>query len=77
MKKYHFPVVIEPDDGQWSAYVPGMVDKGATAWGNTKEEAMKHIQEVAQMIFEELIEEGQSLPPYVTEPEQEVITVSV
>ena len=36
--------------------------KGAATWGHTKEEALKNIQEVAQMVIEALLEDGESLP---------------
>jgi predicted RNase H-like HicB family nuclease len=35
---------------------------GAATWGNTHEEALKHIQEVVQMIIEELAEDGIPIP---------------
>jgi predicted RNase H-like HicB family nuclease len=77
MKTYYVPVVIEPDEDKWSAYVPGMIEQGATSWGETKEEAMQHIQEVAQMIIEELLEEGEKLPSFITESNQEVVAVNL
>ena len=55
MKSYIFPVVVEPDEDRWSSYVPGLVDKGATSWGNTEEEALKNIQVVAEIVIESLI----------------------
>ena len=57
MKTYAFRVVIEPDDDRWNASCPVLEKYGASTWGNTKEEALKHIQEVVQMIVDELIEE--------------------
>jgi len=62
MKTYLFRIVIEPDEDRWFACCPVLEDKGAATWGYTREEALKHIQEVVQMIVEELIEDGEPIP---------------
>jgi predicted RNase H-like HicB family nuclease len=69
MKTYAFKVIIEPDEDRWHAYCPALKDNGAVTWGNTREEALKHIQEVVQMIVDELIEDGEEIPE---EPREEV-----
>jgi len=69
MKTYNFKVVIEPDDDRWHAYCPALKKQGASTWGNTQKEAVKHIQEVVQMIVDELIEDGEKIPE---EPKSEV-----
>lgn len=61
MKSYVLSVEFEEYEGRWSAWVPELVDKGAATWGNTKEEALRHIQEVAQLVIECLIEDGEML----------------
>ncbi|HXJ92268.1 MAG TPA: type II toxin-antitoxin system HicB family antitoxin [Terriglobia bacterium] len=66
MKSYVFPVVVEPDEDVWRAFVPDLESKGAATWGHSKEEALKNIQEVAQMVIEELLEDGELLPANVT-----------
>ena len=58
-----FKVVIEDDshdDGRqaYHAYCPALEPYGASTWGNSREEALQHIQEVVQMIVQELVEEG-------------------
>lgn len=58
MKSYVFGVVLEEDEGRWHAAVPELEAKGAATWGRTREEAVKNIQEVAQMVVEELLEDG-------------------
>lgn len=73
-KTYIFKIVIEDDprdDGQqaYHASCPVLEQYGASTWGDTKEEALQHIQEVVQMIVEELLEKGASLPPF---PSQDV-----
>jgi predicted RNase H-like HicB family nuclease len=77
MKSYVFPVVIELDEDVWRAYVPELESRGAATWGYTKEEALRNIQEVAQMVIEALLEDGESLPASVTVSDQPVVAVSV
>jgi len=77
MKSYVFPVVIERDEDVWRAYVSELESKGAATWGYTKEEALKNIQEVAQMVIEELLEDGESLPSTVTVSDGPVVAVTV
>lgn len=62
MKSYVFPVALEPDEDVWRAYVPALESRGAATWGHAKEEALKNIQEVAQMVIEELLEDGEPIP---------------
>ena len=57
MKTYTFRVVIEPDEDRWSAYCPTLEKYAAATWGYTREDALKNIQEVVQMVLEELLED--------------------
>jgi predicted RNase H-like HicB family nuclease len=77
VKSYVFPIVIEPVEDVWRAYVPELESKGAGTWGHNKEEALKNIREVAQMVIEELSAEGESLPASVTVPDRPVVAVTV
>lgn len=77
MKSYVFPVVIEPDEDVWRAFVPELESKGAATWGHTREEALKNIQEVVQLVIEELLETGGSLPPSVSVSDRTVVAVTV
>jgi predicted RNase H-like HicB family nuclease len=77
MRSYLFPVVIGPDEDVWRAYVRDLESKGAATWGHTKEEALKDIQEVAQVVIEALLEDGESLPPSVTASDRPVVAVAV
>ena len=77
MKSYIFPVTLEPDEDVWRAYVPELEEKGAATWGRTREEALRNIQEVAQIVIEVLLEDGEPLPPNVTVTDQPTIAVSV
>jgi predicted RNase H-like HicB family nuclease len=62
MKTYSFKVVVESDGGRWHAYCTALVQQGGATWGYTKEEALKNIHEVIQMVVESLIEHGQAVP---------------
>ena len=77
VKSYIFTIEIEEDNGRWSASVPALEDKGAAAWGNTKDEALRNIQEVTQMVIECLLEDGESLPESVQSSDQPAIAVNV
>ena len=77
MKTYIFPIALEESDGAWHVSVPDLEAKGAATWGKTREEALRNIQEVVQMVIEELIEDGEPIPPNVTVSEQPAVAVSV
>src|SRR5882724_2012594 len=62
MKTYTFKVVVEPDADRWHAYCPALQQYGASTWGYTPEEVLKHINEVVQMISDELREDGIAIP---------------
>ena len=65
MKSYIFPVTLEPDEDVWRAYVPELEEKGAATWGHTREEALRNIQEVARMVIEVLLEDGEDHLRYI------------
>ena len=75
MKSYIFKVVFEQDrwpdepDKQaiWRAYIP--VLSAAHAWGNTQQEAFANLRNAVDLIIEELVAEGGSIP---TEPAPQV-----
>jgi len=59
-KSYVFRIVIEPDEDVFHAYCPAL--KGASTWGSTKEEAIKNIQEVIEMVVDSMVEHGELIP---------------
>ena len=77
VKSYVFRIVLEPDQDVWRAYVPELEGRGAATWGRTREEALKNIQEVAQMVVEELLDDGESLPSTITVSDHPAVTVNV
>ncbi len=77
MRSFVLRVVLEQDEDVWRAYVPELEAQGAATWGHTREEALRNIQEVAQMVMEELQEDGEKLPPSVTVSDQPLVAVSI
>jgi len=77
MRPFVLRVVLEPDEDVWRAYIPELEAKGAATWGHTREEALRNMQEVAQMVMEELEEDGEPLPPSVTVSDQPLVAISL
>ncbi len=56
-----YKIIVRPDDnGTFVAYIPAI--KGCHAWGENPQEACSELNHVFEMIREEYLEEGQSLP---------------
>lgn len=77
MKSYVLPVVLEPDEDVWRAYVPELESRGAATWGNSKEEALRNLEEVLQMVMEGLLEDGEPIPSNITVSNQPTVAVNV
>ena len=76
MTSYVIQVVLETDEDVWRAYVPDLESRGAATWGHTRDEALRNIQEVAQMVIEELVEEQVPLPESVQVASGAVVAVT-
>ncbi|MEA3281823.1 MAG: type II toxin-antitoxin system HicB family antitoxin [Euryarchaeota archaeon] len=61
-RTYLFRVADEPDEDRWHVYYPTLENIWGATWGHTREEALKNIREVVEMIVEELIEDGEHIP---------------
>jgi predicted RNase H-like HicB family nuclease len=60
-----YTIILRPDDnGTFVAYIPAI--KGCHAWGETVEEARLELYNVFEMIQQEYIEAGKTLPNDVT-----------
>jgi len=59
MRTYIFKVAIEPDEDRWVAYSPELKDKGGATWGETKEGALKNLQDVIRLVLEDMAECGE------------------
>ncbi|MEB3311701.1 MAG: type II toxin-antitoxin system HicB family antitoxin [Snowella sp.] len=56
-----YTIILRPDDnGTFVAHIPAI--KGCHAWGETPEQAREELNHVFEMICEEYLEVGQSLP---------------
>lgn len=77
MRSWVFRVVIEPDEDAWRAWIPELESRGGASWGTTREEALRNIHEVAQMVIESMIEDGEPLPPGVAQVDDPVVAVTV
>ena len=77
MTTYIVQVVVERDEDAWRAFIPDLERQGAATWGRTREEALRNIQEVAQMVIEELVEERMPLPDSVVVSPEAVVAVTV
>lgn len=56
MKTFIFKAVVEKDEDKWIACVPELKDKRGAAWGNTKEEALRNLEEVIKLLLDRSIE---------------------
>ena len=77
MKSYVFRVVLEPDEDAWRAYLPDLESRGGATWGKTREEALRNIHEVAQLVIESMLEDGEPLPVGIGEIDEPVVAVTV
>ncbi len=59
MTKY--PIILEQEpDGRFSVYAPDL--PGCTSWGETREEAKKHIREAIELWIESAEADGVAIP---------------
>jgi predicted RNase H-like HicB family nuclease len=63
----------EPDgdfDGNpsgWHVYCPALERLGGSTWGETREEALKNINEVVRMVVESMLEHNEDIPEESTD----------
>ena len=62
MKTYRFRVELQPDGDGWFVRCPTLERYGAATWGETKEQAHRHIKEVLAMVLESMLELGIPVP---------------
>lgn len=74
---YTLKVVVEPDEDAWHAYCPALSAYGAATSGRTREEALRHIREVVEMVIAELIEDGIALPQEEQVSDEPFVSVTV
>ena len=65
MKSYVFRVeLVGEDDGRWSIGVPAL--PGCATWGNTKEEALRNIQDALEAYIRDMQKSGEEIPKDAT-----------
>lgn len=62
MKTYIFKAVVEPDEDRWSAWCPALLAQGASTWGDTREEALRNLEEVVHLVVESLQDHHEPIP---------------
>ncbi len=76
MKTYILKVELDQDpDGRWNANVPEL--EACYTWGNTREEALEHIQDAARCCIEDMLLHGEPIPPGIEASDQIVTAVTV
>ena len=76
-KTYKFQVVVEPDEDQWAAYCPVLVERGAATCGYTREEAYINIHQVLRITLESMIAHGESIPDEMPVLSGEAIAITL
>ncbi len=83
MRSYTFKVVLEkdkwPDEPDshavWRAYVPAL--PAAHAWGDTPKEALENLQNAVDLIIEDMLERGETIPQDLAISDEPLVTVTV
>ena len=75
MKTFVFKVAIEPDEDKWVAYSPELKDRGGATWSETKEEALKNLQDVVRLVLEDMAECGE-LSSFESEMKKKGVIIS-
>lgn len=73
---YVFRVQVERDGQKWHSTCPVLERHGAATWGRTREEALRHIQEVVAFVVESMRERGERIPRDVATSSLPLVTVS-
>ncbi len=62
MKTFLLPIELEQEEaGRWSAACP--ILPGCNTWGNTRDEAVTHLQDAIRLYIEDVQASGDTIPP--------------
>lgn len=76
MRTHVFAVRVEHDeDGRWIASCPTL--NGCVTWGETKSQALHHIQEAVEAYIADMMESGEPLPTGVVVLNEPAVSVTV
>jgi antitoxin HicB len=68
VKTYVFHVELQEEaDGRWSVWIPAL--RGCASWGHSREEALRNIQDAAELYVEDMIEAGEAISSHAGEIE--------
>lgn len=73
---YAFSVVLERDEDVWHAFCPALREHGAVTWGQSRDEALRHIREVVEMVVHELLEDSVPVPAQAEPIEEPSVIIS-
>lgn len=75
MRTHIFRVELEQeDDGRWSAWIDAL--PGCAAWGYSRDEALKAVQDAADAYVTDMLDAGEPLPDGVAIVDAPVVTVA-
>jgi predicted RNase H-like HicB family nuclease len=69
--------VTEPDEARRPAHGLALHAYEAATSGNTQEEALKHIQEVVQIVLEELLKDCELIPEDVRVSQEPLVAITL
>lgn len=72
--RYH--VTVSRHGDEWRAVCPALQNHGAVIGGETREEALTHIENAILMILTEMASDGVSPPPDAVVPDSIVLTLA-
>lgn len=76
MRTHVFAIRLEHEpDGRWSATCPAL--SGCATWGDTKETALRHIQEAVHAYVSDAVEAGDPLPNGIAILNEPAVSVTV
>lgn len=53
-----YRAILEQDQDRWSARIPELEAQGVATWGYTRDEAVRNLEEVLEMVTEDLQEDA-------------------
>jgi predicted RNase H-like HicB family nuclease len=71
--RYH--VTVDRQGDEWRAVCPALQHHGAAIGGETREEALVHIENAILMILKEMASNGEPPPPDEVRPHSIVLTI--
>ena len=74
MRTHVFKVeLVQEEDARWSAWIDAL--PGCAAWGYSREEALRAVQDAAEAYIEDMVDAGEELPQGLAIVDAPVVTV--